>query len=41
MLLLLHPGLLLLLSIGEAGGLRGAGATGRGNFRGPKLLIGL
>lgn len=34
-LLLLHSGLLPLLSIGEAGGLRGACASGRGSLRGP------
>lgn len=33
--------LLLLLSIGKAGGLRGACASGRGSFRGPQLLMGL
>lgn len=34
-LLLLHSGLLPLLSVGEAGGLRGACASGRGSLRGP------
>lgn len=39
MLLLLHSGLLPLWSIGEAGGLRGARASGRASLQRPQFLI--